>query len=340
MAEVLDPVTVTPYEPGHGLPLFIEPVADVLAGSLDSAVSWFREAQDPLRERIAEAGAVVLRGFPVHTSADFGRLVEHLPSTEYGYIGGNTRRDAIEGRVMEATRLPSSEKITLHQEMAYMPEFPDMLAFFCRVPADTGGETILCDMRAVVDLIDQDLVAGVRRLGVLYVRNFRAPESATGDPLLDSYHKTWVEAFWTQNRDEVSESCRSLGLEHIWESDGSLTTKFRTAGLVPHPLTGQETWFNHVHAMSFIRGSIGDQHLSAHEAFYPGSDMREPFQVFFGDGSEIPEDAIRSIYPVLDRLTVAFPWRHGDVLLVDNIATAHGRNPFTGDRDVQVALIR
>jgi hypothetical protein len=36
--------------------------------------------------------------------------------------------------------------------------------------------------------------------------------------------------------------------------------------------------------------------------------------------------------------TVSRPWREGDILLLDDIAVAHGRNPFEGWRDVRVAL--
>lgn len=31
-------------------------------------------------------------------------------------------------------------------------------------------------------------------------------------------------------------------------------------------------------------------------------------------------------------------WREGDILLLDDIAVAHGRNPFEAWRDVRVAL--
>ena len=36
--------------------------------------------------------------------------------------------------------------------------------------------------------------------------------------------------------------------------------------------------------------------------------------------------------------TVREPWEAGDLLLVDNIRTAHCREPFTGPRDVVVAM--
>ena len=42
---------------------------------------------------------------------------------------------------------------------------------------------------------------------------------------------------------------------------------------------------------------------------------------------------------MLNGLIVRFPWSHGDVMLLDNFLTAHGRNSYTGKRDVQVALL-
>ena len=46
-------------------------------------------------------------------------------------------------------------------------------------------------------------------------------------------------------------------------------------------------------------------------------------------------DEIRGIY---GQVTVAFPWQKGDLLLVDNLLVAHGRNPFSGPRRILVAM--
>jgi hypothetical protein len=44
---------------------------------------------------------------------------------------------------------------------------------------------------------------------------------------------------------------------------------------------------------------------------------------------------VRAAY---DAETVALPWRAGDVLVIDNVLAAHGREPFSGDREVLVAM--
>ncbi|MNF05587.1 Taurine catabolism dioxygenase TauD, TfdA family [compost metagenome] len=41
---------------------------------------------------------------------------------------------------------------------------------------------------------------------------------------------------------------------------------------------------------------------------------------------------------VLDECEVVFPWRTGDVLMLDNMLTAHARKPFSGERKVVVAM--
>jgi len=63
-----------------------------------------------------------------------------------------------------------------------------------------------------------------------------------------------------------------------------------------------------------------------------------PYNVFYGDGSVIENAVIEHITEAYNSETVAFPWQEGDVLMLDNMLVAHGRNPFTGPRKVIVAM--
>jgi alpha-ketoglutarate-dependent taurine dioxygenase len=44
------------------------------------------------------------------------------------------------------------------------------------------------------------------------------------------------------------------------------------------------------------------------------------------------------ILEVYKSLEVSFPWKERDILLLDNLLTAHGRNPFSGERRMFVAM--
>ena len=63
-----------------------------------------------------------------------------------------------------------------------------------------------------------------------------------------------------------------------------------------------------------------------------------PRNVYFGDGERIEPEVISHINQVYEREAVNFPWRNGDILMLDNMLIAHGRNPFTGHRKVVVGM--
>lgn len=39
-----------------------------------------------------------------------------------------------------------------------------------------------------------------------------------------------------------------------------------------------------------------------------------------------------------DEGSYAFPWQPGDIMVIDNMLMAHGREPFTGKRRIIVAM--
>ena len=56
------------------------------------------------------------------------------------------------------------------------------------------------------------------------------------------------------------------------------------------------------------------------------------------DGDPIGEDVVQLLNDAYEANTVREPWRAGDLLLVDNVRTAHSREPFTGPRDIVVGM--
>jgi alpha-ketoglutarate-dependent taurine dioxygenase len=41
---------------------------------------------------------------------------------------------------------------------------------------------------------------------------------------------------------------------------------------------------------------------------------------------------------VYRQLEVSFPWQARDIVMLDNMLTAHGRNPYVGERRLYVAM--
>ena len=67
---------------------------------------------------LREAGAVLLRGFPAWTTADFDGAMEALGYEELPYVGGAAPRTDVVGRVFTANESPPDQKIPFHHEMA------------------------------------------------------------------------------------------------------------------------------------------------------------------------------------------------------------------------------
>jgi alpha-ketoglutarate-dependent taurine dioxygenase len=87
-----------------------------------------------------------------------------------------------------------------------------------------------------------------------------------------------------------------------------------------HPLTGDEVWFNQA------------------DSFHSGGDPNSRLDAWFGDGSEISDRSLVQIRAAMKSVTVLIKWQSGDVLVVDNVLTAHGRCPFSGPRKILLAM--
>lgn len=329
-------VVLTPFGPGDGLPLFIQPQDVGLRESPEVALRWFHDNRGALEDLLSEAGALVFRGFPVPTTAAFSAWFEPYEAPRFGYMAGAAPRLELAPRVFESTRVPSGEVLGLHQEMAYLPTYPGKVAFYARTPSVTGGETFIADMRRVSADLDPAFVEAVAERGVLYTRNFRDRNAPTGSGYFDLIHRTWQDAFG-EDRDQPLRDCEAMELKGEWLSDGSLSTTYLAPGLVAHPRTGERIWFNQISTQ--VQGPLTKPvNWPLYEQHYAGGKPL-PYDATFGDGERFPDPFLKSLFVALERHQVAFPWSAGDVLFLDNLTTAHGRNAFTGLRDIQVALM-
>jgi alpha-ketoglutarate-dependent taurine dioxygenase len=118
-----------------------------------------------------------------------------------------------------------------------------------------------------------------------------------------------------------------------WGPEGLRVTQHRPATL-RHPVTGAEVWFNQ--ADQWHPAGLGD--ATSTELYDILEPEEFPQYVTFADGTPIPDSYVEQIRDRGLAAAVDVDWRTGDVLLIDNVLTAHGRRPFEGARRVLVAM--
>ena len=217
------------------LPLRVEPSSPG-ERSAEGLQAWVRDQRTWLEEELRRHGGILLRGFQVEDAGQFEAFCRAFDPELLAYVGGESPRTAVAGRVYTSTEYPSHLEISLHNEMSYARDWPRHLFFFCDVAPDEGGETQIADGRRVLAALDPDVRRRFAEKQVMYVRNLQDGRGLG---------KSWQETFETDDRDRVEEHCRASGVEFEWTDSGLRTVAVRPA-VIRHPETGDEVWFTQV----------------------------------------------------------------------------------------------
>lgn len=286
--------------------------------------SWAAQRREELSLELRAHGGILFRGFSVGGIAGFEDLVRATSDgemLEYSYA--STPRKLVERRVYTSTEYPADQAIPLHNEMSYARRWPMKLWLYCLVPAARGGETPIADSRRVLSRIDPAIRHALDRDKVQYLRNYGS-----------SLDLSWQDVFHTEQRSVVEKYCEDAGIEFSWLGGDRLRTRQVCQATARHPVTGDEVWFNQAHLFHLSSLPPDARNLLVREFGVDGV----PRNCFHGDGSPVNESWLRAIRGAYEREAVSFSWHEGDVLMLDNMLTAHGRAPFQGERKVVVAM--
>jgi hypothetical protein len=94
------------------------------------------------------------------------------------------------------------------------------------------------------------------------------------------------------------------------------------------------SWFNQ--AQHWHPACLDSQTRESLLSMFMQEDL--PRNCYYGDGSLIEDSVMEEICGVYQQLEVTFPWKRGDLLLLDNLLTAHSRNSYMGERQLLVAM--
>ena len=287
------------------------------------APAWASEHRDGLRALVAEHGSILVRGLGLRDAGQvatvFTRLANGLMTEREAFAPRQTYADG----VYSSATWPANQPMCMHHELSYTLEFPGLMMFACLTPPTEGGVTGVADSPTVLEALPAELTARFEREGWLLTRNYNEDIGASV-----------AEAFGTDDPDAVAGYCRANAIDFEWRPDGGLRTWQRRSAVVRHPVTGQRCWFNQI---AFLNEWTIAPEIREYLVDVYGEDGL-PFNTRFGNGDPITEDIVVLLNGVYDAHTAREPWQAGDLMLVDNIRTAHSREPFEGPREVLVGM--
>ena len=285
--------------------------------------SWIGAHRHEVELRLAECGAVLFRGFPLHTAHDFDDFVAAFGWVNFPYSESlsNAVRVNRTPRVFTANEAPSTVVIYLHHEMAQTPVYPARLFFFCEQPAETGGATPICPSYRLWDQLVQRYPEFAHKCevrGLMYTHTM----PAAADPA-SGLGRSWRDTLGVTKREQAEQRLLNLGYTWQWQVDDSLRVTTPRLQAVRDLGNGRKSFFN--------------QLIAAYCGWKDG--RNDPAKsITFGDGSPLESDGVQGAIELAEHLTVDLEWQQGDVALLDNFAVMHGRKPFTGTRKVLASL--
>ena len=305
---------------GTSLPVVIQPALD----GVDLA-AWAQSNCEFIEAHLLKHGGILFRNFGVNSAAEFERIAKSICPQLLDYVGGAAPRIKVSGKVYTSTEFSPEHPISLHNELNYSNKWPMKIFFFCLEAPQQGGATPIADCRRILEIMNPEIKERFVKKKVMYVRNFH---SGTGPGL------SWQNSFETADKVAVENSCRQAGTDFEWKDGDRLRVREVRPAVATHPKTGESVWFNQ--AELFHPSVLGDEMYEALLATMNNDEL--PANAFYGDGSPIEISVLREIRRLYQQEAVLFPWRKGDILLLDNMLASHGRMPFVGPRKILVAM--
>ncbi|SDX08745.1 Taurine dioxygenase, alpha-ketoglutarate-dependent [Marininema mesophilum] len=311
-------VVIEPIETGRTLPVLVQAL-----GSDVELEEWVENNKKSIDDLLFQYGGLLFRGFSIENERDFHHFLAQTGNELLQYNEPTSPRTNIQDKVYTSTEHPNDQEILLHNEMSYSSSWPRKI-WFCSVQvAEVGGETPVADMRNVFNRIPEDIRKRFIEKGWMLIRNFG-----------NGFGLSLQQVVGSTQKEDVEKYCASNDLEFEWINDNCLRTRQVRKAVRQHPITDENLWFNHI--SFYHESSLQPQNRKMFLDWFGSEGM--PYNTFYGDGTPIEDEVIEIIRRAYEQEKVVFPWQKGDVLMLDNMLVAHGRNPFKGERKTLVAM--
>ncbi|KAL1967160.1 hypothetical protein VTN77DRAFT_3451 [Rasamsonia byssochlamydoides] len=322
------PLALSPSKAGVPLPNLLDSIKRL------STAGKIRELLN------THGGAIFFKDLGLKSAEEFSQFAQAFGWTPHEDIGNPVRRTVVAFNVATANEGPNTMPVYPHNEFGLSPHYPAYVFFYCASAPETGGETPINNSivlyerlrERVPEFVDELAEKGVK-YQLFYPNKPRSDTSSAGTSVLQSYGLKVLDT------DSVEEARKKIELEiqrlptatWTWENQsdanplGDLRVWQRLPALRIHNQTGRTTFFNNMISRFLsaqAAGSLDPPHINKDGRYQPPA--------FYGDGSPIPHRYLQAAVDIIKETRSLITWKEGDVLLLDNLAVQHAREPWTG----------
>ncbi|KAK3902931.1 hypothetical protein C8A05DRAFT_43755 [Staphylotrichum tortipilum] len=336
-----------PYPAGTGLPFSLRPQA---SSSLVDVIADIQRLSKSghIEQLLNQHGAIYFQDLNLQSPDEFSQFSHAFGFIPHEDIGNPVRRTILAPNVATANEGPNTMPVYPHNEFGLSPHYPAYVFFYCVSPPETGGETPINNSVILLEHLKRkhpEFVEEVSKKGVKYQLTHpngpRDQTSSAGTTVLQAYGRTVLDSDDTETaRAKIEAEIRRLPTatwEWLNQSETNPLGDLRVWQVLPairnHPRTGQPAFFNNV-VSRFLNAlnleTLLPPHLTSEGIFFP--------PCFYGDGSLIPPEYLESAVEFINETRSMVEWKKGDVILIDNHAVQHAREPWTGERKLLASL--
>ncbi|KAL2816971.1 taud/tfda taurine catabolism dioxygenase [Aspergillus granulosus] len=337
-----------PYPSSIVFPLALTPSHP--SASISEKVSAIRSlsAAGTIASLLLTHSAIYFRDLNLASAEEFSAFASAFGWTPHEDIGNPVRRTVHAFNVATANEGPNTQPVYPHNEFGLSPHFPKWVFFYCADPPDTGGETPINNSVILYERLAQrhpEFIAELQQKGVkyqlFYPNTARDQTSSPGTSVRQSYGKNVFDTDSVEEaRGKIESEIRRLPTATwVWENQspenelGDLRVWQVLPAIRTHEDSGRPAFFNNIISRflnALAANTLKPPHINAEGRFQPPA--------FYGDGSLIPEEYLHSAVEIIKETRALVSWTKGDVVLLDNHAVQHAREPWTGPRKLLASL--
>jgi len=296
--------------------------------SMDQHAPMIQALKEQILQTFNEQGVVHLKNTGFSKAVDLRAVMDIANIKSMKYEGGANMRPTVQGEQQHSvyeTGAPLNAHLHYHHEMAYVKESTKWIGFMCMEQTKdpfNGATYISHQEKTTEEILNSKLGQKLKDKGVCYVRKLPDKKFFDDNDLDRSIvYNYWQTSMLTEDPEEAESIARKKGLEVEWQMSPIfgryMVTKYYIDTFEFCPYTDK----------NILYASIADDYMWFDT--WPGvvalPHEERPLKLNFGDDSVMTREEKQEFTDVYDNHGMPISWEQGDVAMLCNFRTAHGR---------------